>query len=180
MSRRTIEINRAPVFTLWGAIVAQRLGHPRNEALTLGKAVAGLNAQSKGQRLGIYPKPAPGEKAAKEIGKPAKPAAANVVVLMHRHVPVKATKDGLRALAGTAAIDPAGVERYLEQKFGEDLEAVTAALTALAKSRTKAELETEAYALYEKFRPAIPEGVRGWGAKGVLDLGLVRKLAEPR
>lgn len=50
----TIEINRAPVLTLWAAIVAERLGYRHDEALTLGKAVAGLNAQSKGRRLGIY------------------------------------------------------------------------------------------------------------------------------
>jgi hypothetical protein len=36
-----LKINRAPVLTLWGAIVAMRLGHPENTALTLGRAVAG-------------------------------------------------------------------------------------------------------------------------------------------
>lgn len=48
----TIMVNRAPVLTLWAAVVAERLGFERDEALTLGKAVAGLTAQSKGQRLG--------------------------------------------------------------------------------------------------------------------------------
>ena len=33
--------------------------------------------------------------------------------------------------------------------------------------------------MYERFRPAIPEGVKGWGAKGELDLGLIRWLAKP-
>jgi hypothetical protein len=45
---------------LWATIVAQRLGFDEDEALSLGKAVAGLTAQSKGQRLGIY-KPVPQE-----------------------------------------------------------------------------------------------------------------------
>jgi len=40
----TIKINRAPVLTLWAAVVAKRLGFKWNEALTLGRAVAGLNA----------------------------------------------------------------------------------------------------------------------------------------
>jgi len=31
--------------------------------------------------------------------------------------------------------------------------------------------------LYEKFRPAVPPGTRGWGAKGTLDLAAFRKLA---
>ena len=44
----TVTINRASVLTLWAAVVAERLGFERDEALTLGKAVAGLTAQSKG------------------------------------------------------------------------------------------------------------------------------------
>src|SRR5262249_15832168 len=58
----TLKINRAPVLTLWGAVVAERLGYARDEALTPGKAVAGRNAQSKGQRLGIYHPPSDEEK----------------------------------------------------------------------------------------------------------------------
>lgn len=51
---RKITINRAPVLTLWAAVVAERSGHDPDAALTLGRAVAGLNAQSKGRRLGIF------------------------------------------------------------------------------------------------------------------------------
>jgi hypothetical protein len=50
----SISINRAPVLTLWAAGVAQGLGFAEDEALTLGKALAGLNAQAKGRRLGIF------------------------------------------------------------------------------------------------------------------------------
>jgi hypothetical protein len=50
----TVTVNRAPVLTLWASLAAERLGFDRKEALTLGKAVAGLTAQSKGQRLGIF------------------------------------------------------------------------------------------------------------------------------
>jgi hypothetical protein len=55
---RTIYINRAPVLTLWAAVVAERLGFRRDEALTLGRAVAGLNAYSKGISLGLF-RPSP-------------------------------------------------------------------------------------------------------------------------
>ena len=58
MTQTKILINRAPVLTLWAAVVAERLGFEHAEALSLGKALAGLNAQSKGQRLGIF-KPTP-------------------------------------------------------------------------------------------------------------------------
>jgi hypothetical protein len=49
-----ISINRAPVLALWAAILADRLGFTHDEALTLGRAVAGLNAYSKGRALGIF------------------------------------------------------------------------------------------------------------------------------
>ena len=51
---KTISINRAPVLTLWASVVAQRLGFAEDEARTLGRAVAGLNAYSKGRRLGLF------------------------------------------------------------------------------------------------------------------------------
>jgi hypothetical protein len=47
-------ISRGPVLTLWAAVVAQRLGYRRDESLSLGRALAGLNAQSKVRRLGIF------------------------------------------------------------------------------------------------------------------------------
>ena len=37
----SITINRAPVLTLWAAVVAERLGFDRATSLTLGQAVAG-------------------------------------------------------------------------------------------------------------------------------------------
>jgi hypothetical protein len=49
MPSKTISINRAPFLTLWAAVAAERLGFDHDEALTLGKAVAGLNAQAKGR-----------------------------------------------------------------------------------------------------------------------------------
>ena len=47
-----VKINRAPVLTLWAAVVAERLGYEWEEALTLGRAVAGLNAYKKGVSQG--------------------------------------------------------------------------------------------------------------------------------
>jgi hypothetical protein len=32
--------------------------------------------------------------------------------------------------------------------------------------------------LYERFRPAIAESVKGWGAKGKLDLGVIERLGK--
>ena len=54
MAPHTVTINRAPVLTLWVTVVAERLGYDPEAALTLGKAVAGLNTQSKSRRLGLF------------------------------------------------------------------------------------------------------------------------------
>jgi hypothetical protein len=46
-----ITVNRAPVLTLWAVVVAEQIGYNRDEALSLGKCAAGLNAQAKGRSL---------------------------------------------------------------------------------------------------------------------------------
>lgn len=173
--RKTVTVNRAAVLTLWAAVVARRLGFDRDEALTLGRAVAGLNAQSKGRRLGIF---RPGRESAARKRKGLKDGEKVRVELLHRAVPVVRTAKGLRALAGSRATEPASVERYLEQKFGEALGDARRAMAALARSRSREEIEDEAYGLYERFRPAIPAGKKGWGAKGRLDLERIRRMAR--
>ncbi len=173
-----IKINRAPVLTLWSVIVAERLGYSRDEALSLGKAVAGLNAQSKGRRLGIYEKPA--EKAEEERKKTKERQAGEVITVevVGRPVPVKHTEHGLRAAINGEEIDPKSTERYLEQKFGAQLAEVRAALEGLAQAYPPQELERHAYALYEQFRPVVPEGTRGWGAAGELNLDHIQEMAK--
>ncbi len=172
---RALTINRAPVLTLWATIVAERLGFDHDEALTLGRAVAGLNAYAKGIALGLFT-PTPMEVRAARAK--LRPKETITVDLVHRAVPAVQTPDGLRALAGTKPADPASVERYLASKFGAGYAAASEALRALAASRPPAQLARQAYALYEKFRPAVPAGVRGWGARGTLDLAVIARLAR--
>jgi len=175
----SIKINRAPVLTLWGVIVAERLGYSHDEALTLGKAVAGLTAQSKGQRLGIYTK-AEAELDAKSAKKPKerKTGETIMVEVVGRAVPAVQTEHGLRATAKGEEVDPKSVERYLEKKFGDGLGEARLALEALAQAYPSQELERRAFALYEQFRPTVPEGVHGWGAAGELNLERIRQLAK--
>jgi len=166
-----VKINRAPVLTLWGVIVAQALGHSRATALTFGKYVAGKGAFAKAKRLGLAEEREPSARRRS----PDDPA---YVLFMGAEVPVIETKEGPRAIADGKPIDPAAVERYLAQKFGDNLDAAVAAMTALAKSRAKAVLAREAFGLYEKFRPTIPAGAQGWGKAGEMDLGLIKRLAR--
>ena len=176
MPTRKISINRAPVLTLWAAVVAERGGFDWQEALTLGRSLAGLNAQSKGRRLGIYEDKKAGTASAETRSE--RKVKAEAVRLMGREVPAIRTAKGLRAAAGDKAIEPESVQTYLEQKFGEDLQAAHAAMQMLAKAYSPTQLEIVAYSLYEKFRPEIPEGKKGWGVKGQLDLDLITSLAS--
>jgi hypothetical protein len=174
MVTKKIKINRAPVLTLWAAVVAERLGYGKETALTLGKAVAGLNAQSKGRKLGIYEEKGAEEK--KEGKKKDEPVA--FIELLGRGIPAVKTSEGMRAAIKGDEINPESVETYLQQKFKDDLEDTRAAMEKLAKAYTPKQLESKAYDLYEKFRPKIPEGTKGWGAKGELDLDYIRSLVE--
>lgn len=171
---RIISVNRAPVLTLWAAVVAERLGFDRDTALTLGRAVAGLNAYSKGVSLGLL------EPSSKKVDEHLKKVGQVLSVdLLHRAVPVVRTPDGLRALSKDRPISSASVKRYLEGKFGENLDRVRRAMEKLARSLPPDEIAGRAYHLYEGFRPEIPAGVRGWGAAGELDLGRIQALAPP-
>ena len=173
MTERNILINRAPVLTLWATTVAERLGFDQDEALSLGKAVAGLTAQSKGQRLGIY-KPVPQEV---KKARARKRGEEFFVEICGRQVPAINTTDGVRVVIKNQPIESKSVERYLESKFGESLGTARAAMRDLAKAFRPEQLLKNAFSLYEEFRPAIPEGVKGWGAKGNLDIDRIRSLA---
>jgi hypothetical protein len=50
----------------------------------------------------------------------------------------------------------------------------------LARAYTPQERAHDAYLLYERFRPDIPAGKKGWGAKGDLDLRVIGRLAKEK
>ncbi len=141
MTGNKILINRAPVLTLWAAVVAERLGFNHDEALSLGKALAGR------------------------------------VDLLGRALPGVNTGQGVRAVVKSKPIEPDGVERYLESKFGDALPKVRKAMVELTNAFDTDELAERGFGLYEQFRPEVPEGIGGWGAKAELDLDRIAKLA---
>ena len=173
---QTIKINRAPVLTLWAAVVAERLGFERATALSLGQAVAGLSAYAKGVSLGIIePRP----DVVREHTDKLSEGEELQLGLLGRAVPVVRTPDGLRAMSKGKPGNPARIETYLAAKFGEQLEAAREAMVELAASYAPVELQQRGFRLYEMFRPSVPAGESGWGAKGSLDLDTIRKL-HPR
>jgi len=162
-----IKINRAPFLTLWASIVARRLGYDEDTALTLGRAVSGLTAQSKGRRLGIYTSSSDEDRArvqAKrdEIG-------AETVALMDRIIPCARTPEGLRALQKASPIAPESVRKHLAGRFKENLQSIEAQLTTWAAAYDPEELNRVAMDVYMRLRPSVPKGREGWGKAGLLD-----------
>ena len=99
--RSWVMVNRAPVLPLWAAVVAEVLGFEHDEALTLGRAVAGLNASSKRVSLGLF-QPTPKE--VKDQRQKMRKEETVTVDLLHRAVPAKHTNEGLRALSKESPI----------------------------------------------------------------------------
>ena len=176
MPSKRITINRAPVLTLWTSVVAERLGHKPDEALSLAKAVVGLTAGAKARRLGIHrargtdTEPKPKRKAVSDEGER--------VELLGWSVPVTTTPKGLRATKDGSPIRPESVTAYLNKAFGDALADARDAMRKLAAAHKPSELAAAAFTLYERFRPTVAAGVRGWGQKGTLDLGLIREMAK--
>jgi hypothetical protein len=143
-------------------------------ALTLGQAVAGLSAYAKGVSLGILePRP----ELVRERGDRLGEGERLHVDLLGRAVPVVRTPDGLlRAVNKGKPGNPARIETYLTSKFGERLADARAAMAELAAGYEPADLYRRGFRLYGRFRPSVPAGESGWGAKGELDLAKVRAL----
>jgi hypothetical protein len=49
-----------------------------------------------------------------------------------------------------------------------------------AKAAAPQELARRAYSLYERFRPAVPKGVQGWGGQRRAGLKVIEELAKEK
>ena len=176
----TLRINCAPVLTLWASVVAERLGWPHDTALTMGQAIAGMTAHSKGVGRGRY---AQSEDRRHEPA-PAPPAEVTGAIcdvpLLGRIVQVARTAEGQRAISNNALVKPDAVERYLRGELGSQLCAVLSAMERLASTVATDTLNDEAFHLYEHFRPDVASGKRDQGAKGILDLDLIHALVRAK
>jgi hypothetical protein len=163
-----IRVNRAPVLTLWAAVVAERLGHPRDTALSLASAVASTAARAKARRLGLAE-----ERARSDPPPSAGPATAR---LLGKEIRLTHDADGVvLADAGHGEAAPAApVAAYLGKAFGRHLDEARAAMEELAEQFAPDDLNRIGFRLYEHFRPEVPPDVEGWGAKGMLDLRKIR------
>src|SRR3954467_10159779 len=120
-----LQVNRAPVLTLWAAVVAERLGHPRDTALTLGRAVAGSAARVKARSIGREERRADRDADTQRL---AEVHVTAPVLLLGKSIRLLPTAEGeLRAANGDQPADPATVERYISKAFGGRLPEVRAA-----------------------------------------------------
>jgi hypothetical protein len=162
-----IVINRAPVLTLWAAVVAEKLGHPTDTALTLGRTLAGSAARTKARSIGREQSRAD---IAADTPRLRQEHVTAPVFLLEKEVRLLPTEDGeLRAADGDKPADPAAVRRYIEKAFGEHLDEVRNAMGELASRYEPAELNRVGFRLYE-YRPEVRHGSEGWGAKAMLEV----------
>src|SRR3954471_23555151 len=169
-----LPVNRAPVLTLWAAVVAERLGHPPDTALSLASAVAGTAARAKARRLGITE-----ERDHAKDAKAAAPARAqDTAQLLGKKIRLTHDANGVVLAEGEGKPAPAApVRAYVTKAFGEHLAAVRKAMEDLAAQYEPEELNRVGFRLYKAFRPEVPPDVKGWGAKGMFDLAKIRDAA---
>jgi hypothetical protein len=152
----SIRINRTPVLTLWASIVA---GYPSATALTLGRAVAGCSAQAKARRAAAV------EDREETEGRERIPAPRQTVLLLGRPIPVMATDDvKIRTEDHGKPASDGSTRAYLRRAYGDNLDAMRAAMVALAAPYPTEELNRIGIHLNERFRPDVPDDVSGWGA----------------
>jgi hypothetical protein len=170
---RSVMINRAPVLTLWVAVVAQRMGYSWNSGLTFGRLVAGWFAKAKGTSLGLMQSSEKTkEQREKEKGQYYE------VNVFGRKLPVRDVSGEPMGISKGKPIKPATIQTYIENAFGEKLVYVKEAMEMLAASYSDTnELNSAAYDLYTEFRPPVASGAGGWGKKAKLDLDAIRAMA---
>ncbi|KAL3145914.1 hypothetical protein ABBQ38_015281 [Trebouxia sp. C0009 RCD-2024] len=176
-----VEINRAPVLTLWVAVVAQRQGFSEEAGLTFGKAISGMLAQSKGRSIGVFDKKDKDEGAKQEREEEEHKQGVAKHDVFGMSIKAKDVGDDgdVRALdTSMQAIQHKQVEGYLKRAFKDRLQDAKAALKTLADSYKPEDIGKHCYHLYEQFRPTIASGQKGWGQKGQLDLVKIKGLVE--
>jgi len=174
-SKNEITINRAPVLTLWSATVTHFL-YPSlswSTCLSAGSAISAICAISKGRSIGMISEP---DEEQKEERKKKKESDVGFEELEVMHFKLK-MKDGI-AFVGRKK--QSGSEGALKGKFGDAYENVRGVfeegLEKWREGKREKDLDEKAFRMYEKFRPEVPVGQRGWGRKGVLDLEKVGRV----
>ncbi|CAO2649855.1 Nn.00g011470.m01.CDS01 [Neocucurbitaria sp. VM-36] len=176
-----ITINRAPVLQLWSACVTHSV-YPELDwktCLSAGSAISTICAVAKGRSIGTVPEKDVSEekKKKKQDAKKNQKDLENIEV-MHFNLRLK---DGLALVGSGDAKGKPGNEEAVKKKFGdEEYQKVRIAFEKALGSwkGEEEELSKKAFEFYEKFRPDVKSGQKGWGRKGELSLEKVREVVE--
>ncbi|KAF9446939.1 hypothetical protein P691DRAFT_761189 [Macrolepiota fuliginosa MF-IS2] len=174
-------INRAPIMTAWGMVVAERLGFRREEALSIASVYTEANAISKGIHLGVFNEGKGKDIEASQTG--SQPyvnlmgrSIMNFVYETHfsyRSSPLYQTHEGQwRALSNGAPIFPSAAFSYISRSFKQTAPYVIGALRLLALSYPPGVLNTKGWSLYAEFRPRVD----GWGKRSEIKLESILSL----
>lgn len=160
-----ILINRSPILTLWASVVAKKLYClTLEEALTFGSAYAAECARAKGTSLGIY-RDKPKAESTGDLTK----GNFESFALMNQTIQAIRAANGLRAIGNGTEQDPHSIWKSLTKKLGHDLSFVLKKMEEAAELAGD-NLEGSAYNYYMHVRPDIPQGTKGWGAHGYMEI----------
>lgn len=176
-STTKITINRAPVLTLFAACVTEFL-HPQlswQTCLSAGASIASLCAISKGRSIGVIDPPSQDKmKNTHKASYDNSEEEEQEITIMHFPLHIR---NGL--VVDKSSKPKPGNEKNLESKFGEEEEHEAREVFRTALTTWKGhedELNKKAFGMYEKFRPDVAKGQKGWGRKGELSLEEVEKV----
>lgn len=171
---KPILINRAPVLELWGACVASVL-HPDlswNLCLSIGSSISTITAIAKGRSIGKISQPDP-DKKKDETDKGTK----GEFTLEVMGFPMTIEGDAVIVKGKPRTTREANLIR----KYGEkDFSRVKSTMLEALKSwqGDEKELDSQAFHMYEQFRPNVAKGQQGWGRKGELSLSKIEDVVQ--
>lgn len=175
-----IVINRAPVLQLWSTCLTHFLypNLPWSTCISAGSAISSICAVAKGRSIGTVPERDDSEAAQRkrEDRKKMKKELDEIQV-MQFHLKLK---DGL-AVVGSEKKGKSGDEEGLRKKFGEGAYGkVKGCFEDVLGSWEGDEegLSVEGFNMYEKFRPDVSGGQKGWGRKGELSLDTIKDVVQ--
>jgi len=172
---KSILINRAPVLELWGACVAQQL-HPELSwlaCLSIGASIATLTAIAKGRSIGTVAEADPDKETTK---RKTVVDDTDLPVVRVMGFPMRMRDDAVVVKGRPRQSREASLKRrFGEENLGKVREVMAGALRKAWNGRED-ELDKKAFHMYERFRPQVAKGQRGWGRKGELYLSRVESV----
>lgn len=171
---KPIIINRAPVLELWGACVAQFL-HPDfswNLCLSIGSSISTITAISKGRSIGTSAPLDEAKNDASNDQNKKKEDGLTTVKVMGFPMTIKDDSVVVKGKPKTTR-EVSLIRKYgSDDNYGKVKDTMSEALDGWKDKED--DLDAKAFHMYEKFRPDVAKGQKGWGRKGELHLSKVR------